>query len=335
MPGKNSLSDQIIAECLKKDYGIEVISLAFLSIGADIHAFLFKAQAFDQKTYFVKIKRGYQYDVSAEIVEILYLAGIKEVIPPIKTVQGKGMVSLNDFTLIVYPFVVGQNGFNKSLKEEQWIKLGNALKQVHEIALPKSIQTKIRKETYSDKWRKVVGSIYSHIEANSPHDEIALKLGSFMKVNRVAIQRLVKRAEELGKKLQNTILPFVLCHSDIHGGNVLLDDHSHIYIVDWDDPIMAPKERDLMFIGGGVGNVWNKPMQERFFYKGYREVKIDRAASSYYRHERIVEDIAIYSQELLLKANTEKDRLEMLKHFLAMFDPEGVVDIAFRTDEAL
>ena len=32
-----------------------------------------------------------------------------------------------------------------------------------------------------------------------------------------------------------------------------------IYIVDWDEPIMAPKERDLMFIGGGVANVWNKP----------------------------------------------------------------------------
>ena len=30
-----------------------------------------------------------------------------------------------------------------------------------------------------------------------------------------------------------------------------------------------PKERDLMFIGGGVANVWNKPHEETLFYKGY------------------------------------------------------------------
>ena len=38
---------------------------------------------------------------------------------------------------------------------------------------------------------------------------------------------------------------FVLCHSDIHAGNVLLGGNETIYIVDWDDPIMAPKELSL------------------------------------------------------------------------------------------
>ncbi len=64
------------------------------------------------------------------------------------------------------------------------------------------------------------------------------------------IRRLVDRAEQLGKKLQKHSPKFVLCHSDIHGGNVLIHENSDIYIVDWDEPIMAPKERDLMFIGG-------------------------------------------------------------------------------------
>ena len=31
---------------------------------------------------------------------------------------------------------------------------------------------------------------------------------------------------------------------------MLIHENSDIYIVDWDEPIMAPKERDLMFIGG-------------------------------------------------------------------------------------
>lgn len=32
-------------------------------------------------------------------------------------------------------------------------------------------------------------------------------------------------------------------------GNVLISKNGSIYIVDWDQPVMAPKELDLMFIG--------------------------------------------------------------------------------------
>ncbi len=76
-----------------------------------------------------------------------------------------------------------------------------------------------------------------------------------MKQNRLVIRTLVDRAETLGKNLQEQPSKFMLCHSDIHAGNVLMDRNNMIYIVDWDEPMMAPKERDLMFIGGGVGNV--------------------------------------------------------------------------------
>jgi spectinomycin phosphotransferase len=98
---------------------------------------------------------------------------------------------------------------------------------------------------------------------------------------------------------------------------------------------MAPKECDLMFIGGGVGNIWNNPLEKQLFYKGYGKTKIDTTALAYYRHERIVEDIAIYSQELLLTTAGGENRLEMYRHFIAMFEPQGVLDIAFETDESL
>lgn len=98
---------------------------------------------------------------------------------------------------------------------------------------------------------------------------------------------------------------------------------------------MAPKERDLMFIRGGVGNVWNKPLEEKLFYKDYGKTEINSTSLAYYRHERIVEDIAIYSKELLLTTDGGKNRIEMYKHFIAMFEPQGVVDIAFKTDESL
>ncbi|MBA3603793.1 MAG: phosphotransferase [Parachlamydiaceae bacterium] len=80
-----------------------------------------------------------------------------------------------------------------------------------------------------------------------------------MRKHRAVIHYLVDRAEGLSQRIRKQSPEFVLCHSDNHGGNVLIDERGSIFIVDWDDPIMAPKERDLMFVGGGVASVWNNP----------------------------------------------------------------------------
>lgn len=330
---KQSLSDELIIHCLKVNYGIEVAALTFLPLGADMNASIYKAQTSDETAYFVKLKRGHHPDISVVIVELLHEAGIQQIIPPVKTIHGKLIQRIEDFTLIVYPFVEGQDGFSRDLTEVQWLKLGQALRQVHEIDVPAGIRNRIRHEAYSPKWREAVRELYPHIESDRIGDPIALKLLKFMKKNLVAIRRLVDRAEELGQKLKDQSPKFVLCHSDIHAGNVLLEGSDTIYIVDWDEPIMAPKERDLMFIGGGVANVWNKPHEEKLFYKGYGKSEVNRTIMSYYRHERIVEDIALYGHALLLTTSGGEDRPEMYKQFIAMFEPRGVVDIAFKTIE--
>lgn len=91
-----------------------------------------------------------------------------------------------------------------------------------------------------------------------------------------AIRRLVDRAEQLGQKLQGQTHKFVLCHSDIHGGNVLIEGNDSIYIVDWDDPIKAPKERDLMFIGGVLQMFGISRMKESFFIGAMEKLKLTR-----------------------------------------------------------
>ncbi|HSC24701.1 MAG TPA: hypothetical protein VLB80_00590 [Candidatus Babeliales bacterium] len=52
----------------------------------------------------------------------------------------------------------------------------------------------------------------------------------------------------------------------------------------------------------------------------------------YYGYERIIENISIYSETLLLTMDGGKDRPKMYKQFTDMFEPGGVVDIAFETD---
>lgn len=335
MTDKQFLSPQYIIDCLNTHYGIGAATLTFLPLGADMNASVYKLKTYDGLSYFVKLKRGNCYDMSVAILALLQASGIQQIIPPIKTIDGKLTQSLDEFTLIVYPFIDGQNGFCCHLTDDQWVALGKVLRQIHELDVPSSIKDRMRKETYSSKWREALLSLDAHIDGYPAGDEIALKLQAFMKEHKQIIHRLVDRAECLSQIIQKQTPEFVLCHSDIHGGNVFVDGNGAIYIVDWDDPIMAPKERDLMFIGGGVANIWNDPHEEELFYKGYGKTKINRVILAYYRNERIVEDIVEYCQSLLLTKAGGEDRLEMYKQFMGMFEPGGVVDIAFKTDEGI
>jgi spectinomycin phosphotransferase len=323
---------QLILDCLKRNYGIQASTLMHLAIGADMNASVYKAETPDNRSYFVKLKRGYDHDISVMVLELLQGAGIHEVIPPIQTLQGHSAQRIEDDTLIVYPFVEGQDGFSRSLSDDQWFKLGKALRKIHALNVPPVLQKQLRREDYSPKWRTSLRSLYALLDAEPIGDEVAIQFWKLMKEKIESIRRLVDRAEELGQELQHQTPPFVLCHSDIHAGNVLLRGNDKIYIVDWDDPIMAPKERDLMFIGGGVANVWNQLHEVKSFYKGYGVTDINPKILAYYRHERIVEDIAEYGRELFLKKTGGVQRQEMYKHFEDMFAPRGVVEIAFESD---
>ena len=326
-------SDQRIIDCLNTAYGIEVTTLTSLITGADRQASLYKAQAPDQLSYFVKLKQGHNHDRGAIIMELLRDAGIQQILPLIQTIQAHQTQRIDDFTLTVYPFIDGQDAFSRDLTDEQWINLGKVMKQIHTLEMPTSVQMRIRLESYSPKWRDAVRALITYIDSEPSADEIGLQFIRFMKTHKTAIHRLVNRAEQLALQVQGYSPEFVLCHSDVHGGNVLMDAMETFYIVDWDDPIMAPKERDLMFIGGGVANVWNKPHQTTLFYKGYGKTEVNRGILTYYRHERIVEDLALYGQELLFTGG--QDRAISYKQVVAQFEARGAVEIAFKTDDAL
>ncbi len=83
------LSNQRIIDCLNTDYGIKATKLTFLPIGADMNASVYKAEAHDESSYFIKLKRGHHHDISATTIALLHDAGIQQIIPPIKTNHGK------------------------------------------------------------------------------------------------------------------------------------------------------------------------------------------------------------------------------------------------------
>lgn len=326
------LSPQNILECMNTYYGIRANQLTLVLGGADLNATTYKADA-GHSSYFVKAICGPYNEIGLAILELLSVTGIEQVIPPLKTNQGRVLHNIGNFSLIVFPFVDGKNGFDCSLSDLQWRSLGKALRRIHELEIPPELQSLIRREDYSPQWRKTVRSLYSQSRDELSADEIALKTAQFFMDRKTTILGLLDQAERLCQEAQRASVPSVLCHSDIHAGNILMSRNKEIYIVDWDNPILAPKERDLMFIGGGVAGVWNQPHEEELFFSGYGHVEVNTTILAYYRHERIIEDIGVYVQELAFGKSGNPGRELMFKHFTSMFEPGNVVEIAFKTWE--
>lgn len=239
------------------------------------------------------------------------------------------------YAVVIFPFVAGRNGFEALLSSHQWIDLGAALRAMHAVMVPPSLGAPVPRERFSPYWRNLVKTFQARAEETAFTEPSAAQLAAFLHARRDDVSHIVARADTLGASLRTQAPAHVLCHADIHGGNVLIGADGAIFIVDWDTLTFAPKERDLMFVGAGIFGTWNSAQEEAWFYQGYGRTDINPVALAYYRYERIVQDIAVYCEQLLLTDEGGADRAQALLYFRDQFLPNNVVEIAYRTDTAL
>ena len=331
-----AIQDAAITDCLRDQYELNITKLEFLPLGADRNTAVYRAVGDDGTNYFVKLRSGNFDEITVAIPKLLHDQGIKQVIAPIVTESGALWALLGDFQMALFPFVVGHNGYEIPLTDEHWIELGQVLKGLHTAALPPEIAARIPREPYSGQWRTIVKQFQAQVETTSFDDPVSAALADLLKAQEPTISTLVRRAERLGEVLQKQPPQFVLCHADIHAANLLIEADSTLHVVDWDTVILAPKERDLMFVAGAqFGDERTPEQEEDIFYKGYGQVKTNPVALAYYRYERIVEDIASYSEEIFLTDPNNQDRAVGVRRVSNNFLPGATIDMAYRTEKSL
>lgn len=327
-----ALSTEAIIAAVGESYGLCVREVTFLPIGADVNAAVYRLMAEDGTAYFLKLKRGDFDEAAVAIPAFLHARGIQEVMAPLPTPAHRLWASRHGFEWILYPFFEGRDGYEAALSDAQWVALGRSLKAVHATGLPPALSQGAPREDYSSRWRDMVEEFDRKADTHSYDDPIARRLAAFWITQRDEIRTMVVRADRLGRALRRRGAgAFVLCHADLHPGNVLVGAHDALAIVDWDNPIFAPKEHDLMCLGGGVSHVWSDAREEALFYQGYGPTESDPLALAYYRYERIVADLAAYGAQLFGVEGSVEDREVGLRMVMGNFLPDQVVAVAHRT----
>jgi spectinomycin phosphotransferase len=323
-----NLSDDAIVACLRDSFGLRIAQVDFLPLGADVNSAVYRVIADDGAPYFLKLRSGAVDEVSVAVAAFLRAQGIGRVMAPIATTAGGLWARAHGFDWRLYPFFDGRDGFEVALSKAQWIALGQTMRAVHATRLPAELAALVPREAYSPALRDTVRTYQQQVEHDHFDDPTAASFAAVLLAKRDEIRTLVERAEQLAQALQKRDLELVICHSDLHGGNVLLGAADELAIVDWDEPILAHKERDLMFIGGGIGAIWNDDQEVGWFYQGYGHTEIDLPALAYYRNERIVADLAAYGDQIFGMRGSVENREEGMQQMSGQFLPNGVVEIA-------
>ena len=325
------LPDEALRASLHAQYGLAVIELTFLSLGHDSLAWVYRVRTADGTSYFLKVRQRVVNEPSLLVPCYLHDQGITQVIAPLPTTTQTLRTEVDGYALILYPFVAGTSGKDQGMTRSQWIAYGAILRQIHATSLPPDLAQLMPRETFAPAGAALVRDLEAHLGERTFADPTAQTLATFWHERRDEIHTLVERAEELGRRLAQRAPAFVLCHADIHTANVLLDAGGLVWIVDWDDTVLAPKERDLMFVvGGGINDRLVGPREEELFFQGYGATTLDPLALAYYRYAWAVSDISEFGAQVFFRPDLGR----VTKHaaadeFMSLFRPGRIVALAF------
>ncbi len=321
-----------ISACLAAHYNLRVASVTFLPIGYDLNAAVYKVISHGGTAYFLKIRFGPVHEPGLLVPRALVDLGIRNVLAPLRTRSSNLWCPLDGYagySVVLYPFITGENAMVVGLSDDQWREFGSTLQAVHASGLAERFRGRLPVETFSLPSAALVRQLLTLTDGVRAEGDAAAQFAAFWRERAEQIQHLLARAEELGTRLRSKSFEYVLCHADIHAANILVGDNGRIYLIDWDGPLIAPRERDLLFVVGSRIARAVEPREEGLFFEGYGPAEIDPVALVYYRYERIIEDIGEIGKSVFLDPSLgERARAEEAELAMSFFAPGGDIDNA-------
>jgi spectinomycin phosphotransferase len=329
------LAEASIVEALRTGFGVEVGVLEFLPVGNDAASWSYRVEAAGGGKLYLKLRAGGEAMPGAAVPSHLERHGVSNVLAPLRARDGSPAVRLGHLWLALYPMRDGRPAGQAGLSPAQWRQFGATVALVHAVPPTPELGRLVPVEAFRPSRRELIGGLDELLTGPGPHDPATAKLAGFWRDRREQILELAGRADQAGRRLAARPLRTVLCHADLHTFNVLVEPGGTLWIVDWDEAVLAPKERDLMFVVGGIGRDLMRPGDTDSFFEGYGEATIDPHLLTYYRTAWAVQDLAAYGEEVLMTPGLgQESRRAALDGLTSLFEPGNIVDIATGSDAA-
>lgn len=228
------------------------------------------------------------------------------IICPALTLDGKYMCEDEQYIYFLFPYIEGYPLCDKPMTENQVIEIAEIIAELHKYGSEIPIPTDDIKEDFAVPFCNALSELL--ILNDGKDTETTSILSQYKQALRIAIEK----TEQLSKKLSDEDLSFVLCHTDVHGWNIMQSDR--LILIDWEGMKLAPPEADLFAF---VGNLFWHNCSEKFmsvYQTIHPDFKLNKEVLYFYQTRRKIEDIYAFTQRLLYEDLDNEERKQALYH---------------------
>jgi spectinomycin phosphotransferase len=305
---RSGVLDAQLFEWLEADFDLRAVEATLVEGGVDPGATLWRVRDVIGRDLAVKWTSGGTV-AGLTVSHALAHAGVDGVVAPLPATDGRLWSDRRGRRLVVVPWVDAPVALDADLEERHWGALGRLLAAVHALPvagttdLPSSDQPRRR-------LRRAVAALHRELDeapelgcTTGVADDLTVLVLDEAPTIRVVVDALLSGAEHLhatGIWSRNGT-PTVVCHADPHLGNILVGNEGGVWLLDWDDVVLGPREQDLLFVldGGVLAFAPVTAAQTEAFFTGYGPVEIDRHALAFHRSLRALEDLVDFALEVL------------------------------------
>lgn len=225
-----------LADFIQNEYGISALSITPAERG--YYGETWRVDAADS-SYFLKLdylkRHQVKYQNSLHVVQYLCDCGINFISKIVKTTQGELYSHFDSAVLGIFEWIDGENIETDDTKIPEYkmlAKIYPLTKQGFDI--PTINFNAEMADVFFENW--------NILEAETSNNESTIEIIKILEQSRVMLSHRAKRLAHFAALCQADQSHFYITHGDA-GGNLIVDGEQ-CHIIDWDEVMYAPLERD-------------------------------------------------------------------------------------------
>lgn len=307
--------DKLIA-IIHQAYGFRPDDLRFLIRGWGGDCYLCEVRSGGR--YFLKLHDPIVNSVYAAssrpfylpLMNQLHTKGILPRIPhPVPTRDGALSLGIGPQELVITNYIEGEVvGFGE-LPEDIIIPIAEAVGVLH-TSLPQLSFEHPHTEGFEIAFEPALSEIMASLETNSLGDRLVLqRLRDILVPRKADLFQVLRWLKQLQARVRSIEPQMVVCHTDLHGGNLMTDAQGDLYILDWENAMIAPREHDLIFFAGD-SRIWD--LFSPIYQRSCGSLDLDSDIMNFYHIRRELEDIADYLVRIIQgDGSSDRDQADL------------------------